>query len=977
VKSVAQLRAELAEVVLREAQLEDAAAELRGDHIQSLQSDEALEDADEDDDMDEADDVVVEDLAALLDGGYDEQMGGTERDVAALWNGEPNHEIDMSQQGFGSHDEERWAEIFDSVGAELAAEPVGAEEARWERRPLTEEERAALASKEAELVELRKEKARLHALLAQSVGSGGSAAAPANGAGDSAAAAGGEGNDAADADGEPLPPASSEKDDSIQASSDESVTVRDWGTDEFKPVLFRSPVLPAFTPRGAPSAAAIARMKDVLFVGLSSKYMQLAGPGQPFSVSLPPGLMNAFQVQNVANQIAMKNPNGKPRRMFLGLFFRDDKPIGQVKLAKQARKSEAEATEAEQPAAAAVTAEADTAAAAAATKPEPEPETSTQPEAAVSLSADTKAARADQSLAANGEAPDQDPKGSALAAAASSLVVTSPAGVHLSGFERVGILAEVVDFIDANYVLVLCHRRISLSQSARPSPIAAMLPHVRVAIDHHDDLSWQQLRPPSLRYNPDLVSAKNDCLRLLRAIRDMEGAKRFESRLKPYFTFDPNTPGSVIDFWSTLCSSTHFPSSIVTPTDRHVMSLVRLVLNSRELLPRIRAVRSLLQHEYQLVLAQKGIEAGTARMLAERHHQMLAEQKREVEQSLHKATVDVQQQAAKMSGAPPSPKATATEGAGAGAEGASASAGTTTATPDTRTEKERLLDKFSTRMSSLVGAPPEATQAMEDEMEKLRSMDSESSFEYSTTRNYLDWLTSLPWARASPERYDVLHAERVLAREHYGLDEVKSRILEFVATGKLLGQIPQGKIICLVGPPGVGKVGATTQRAHAKLMRSAPVRPFVQLSHWPSLCFSPSFSSLFCFLRLFRLRSARASRLPSRANFTASPSEEWRTSPRSKSDDTQTDADRHSRSRPGAHDEPGHRCAPRAAFLCAFADRCVSFSFFFLCVPLCPRRSSFLRPLLPLRPPRPFFVLFPRATAARTWARCPASWCRR
>jgi Lon-like ATP-dependent protease len=84
----------------------------------------------------------------------------------------------------------------------------------------------------------------------------------------------------------------------------------------------------------------------------------------------------------------------------------------------------------------------------------------------------------------------------------------------------------------------------------------------------------------------------------------------------------------------------------------------------------------------------------------------------------------------------------------------------------------------------------------------------------SVTRNYLDWLTQVPWGVHSPENYNISHANQVLDEDHYGLKDVKDRILEFLAVGKLRGTV-EGKIICLVGPPGVGKtsIGKSIARA--------------------------------------------------------------------------------------------------------------------------------------------------------------------
>ena len=77
-----------------------------------------------------------------------------------------------------------------------------------------------------------------------------------------------------------------------------------------------------------------------------------------------------------------------------------------------------------------------------------------------------------------------------------------------------------------------------------------------------------------------------------------------------------------------------------------------------------------------------------------------------------------------------------------------------------------------------------------------------SGSEFNVTRNYLDWLTQLPWGIESKETFDYQHAAKVLDEDHYGLDDVKNRILEFIAIGKLKGTV-SGKIICLVGPPGM------------------------------------------------------------------------------------------------------------------------------------------------------------------------------
>lgn len=112
------------------------------------------------------------------------------------------------------------------------------------------------------------------------------------------------------------------------------------------------------------------------------------------------------------------------------------------------------------------------------------------------------------------------------------------------------------------------------------------------------------------------------------------------------------------------------------------------------------------------------------------------------------------------------------------------------------------IEKYQKRLKKLT-LNDEAQKAVDEEIEKLQLIEP-SSPEYNVSRNYLDWLTILPWGKFSKDAYDLKRARRVLDRDHYGLDDVKERILEFIAVGKMKGDI-SGSILCLVGPPGVGK----------------------------------------------------------------------------------------------------------------------------------------------------------------------------
>ncbi|MQM01521.1 hypothetical protein Taro_034279, partial [Colocasia esculenta] len=129
-------------------------------------------------------------------------------------------------------------------------------------------------------------------------------------------------------------------------------------------------------------------------------------------------------------------------------------------------------------------------------------------------------------------------------------------------------------------------------------------------------------------------------------------------------------------------------------------------------------------------------------------------------------------------------------------------------------DKTALVEKFRQRLEpNKEHCPPHVLQVIEEELTKLQLLEASSS-EFNVTRNYLDWLTALPWGNYSDENFDVHHAQKILDEDHYGLSDVKERILEFIAVGKLRGT-SQGKIVCLSGPPGVGKtsIGRSIARA--------------------------------------------------------------------------------------------------------------------------------------------------------------------
>jgi ATP-dependent Lon protease len=116
----------------------------------------------------------------------------------------------------------------------------------------------------------------------------------------------------------------------------------------------------------------------------------------------------------------------------------------------------------------------------------------------------------------------------------------------------------------------------------------------------------------------------------------------------------------------------------------------------------------------------------------------------------------------------------------------------------------------------------EARTKAEAEAKKLRQM-SPMSAESTVVRNYLDWLLSIPWANRTKIKTDVKEAEKILDADHYGLEKVKERILEYLAVQKRMGKM-KGPILCLVGPPGVGKTSL------GKSIARATGREFVRVS---------------------------------------------------------------------------------------------------------------------------------------------------
>ena len=207
--------------------------------------------------------------------------------------------------------------------------------------------------------------------------------------------------------------------------------------------------------------------------------------------------------------------------------------------------------------------------------------------------------------------------------------------------------------------------------------------------------------------------------------------------------FGPDNPSHLADFATSLTSASK--------------EELQEILETVKLMPRLEKVLVLLSKELELAKAQQRIrESVEARMEEQQREFFLKEQLKAIQQELGIAK-------------------------------------------DDRTAE---IDTFRERLEKL--ELTEAAQVKVDEELKKLSILETGSPEYTVTRNYLDWITLLPWGTCSEDNLDIKHARKVLDKGHYGLTDVKERILEFLALGIQRGEI-KGSIILLVGPPGVGK----------------------------------------------------------------------------------------------------------------------------------------------------------------------------
>ncbi|MBA6117664.1 endopeptidase La [Pseudomonas sp. NC26] len=286
---------------------------------------------------------------------------------------------------------------------------------------------------------------------------------------------------------------------------------------------------------------------------------------------------------------------------------------------------------------------------------------------------------------------------------------------------------------------------------------------IRTWLKHHRPPYLVEVEYPRQSAEPtDEVKAYG--MALINAIKELLPLNPlYSEELKNYLNrFSPNDPSPLTDFAAALTSATGVQ--------------LQEVLDCVPMLKRMEKVLPMLRKEVEVAHLQNEISAEVNRQIGEHQREFfLKEQLKVIQQELGL----------------------------------------------TKDDRSADLEQFEQRLEGKT-LPEQAKKRIDEEMGKLAILETGSP-EYAVTRNYLDWATALPWGVYGKDKLDLKHARKVLDQHHAGLDDIKERILEFLAVGAWKGEI-SGSIVLLVGPPGVGKTSI------GKSIAESLGRPFYRFS---------------------------------------------------------------------------------------------------------------------------------------------------
>ncbi|MFT0516707.1 MULTISPECIES: endopeptidase La [Pseudomonas] len=286
---------------------------------------------------------------------------------------------------------------------------------------------------------------------------------------------------------------------------------------------------------------------------------------------------------------------------------------------------------------------------------------------------------------------------------------------------------------------------------------------IRTWLKHHRPPYLVEVEYPRQLAEPtDEVKAYG--MALINAIKELLPLNPlYSEELKNYLNrFSPNDPSPLTDFAAALTSATG--------------NQLQEVLDCVPMLKRMEKVLPMLRKEVEVARLQNEISAEVNRQIGEHQREFfLKEQLKVIQQELGL----------------------------------------------TKDDRSADLEQFEQRLQGKT-LPEQAKKRIDEEMGKLAILETGSP-EYAVTRNYLEWATALPWGVYGKDKLDLKHARKVLDQHHAGLDDIKERILEFLAVGAWKGEI-SGSIVLLVGPPGVGKTSI------GKSIAESLGRPFYRFS---------------------------------------------------------------------------------------------------------------------------------------------------